>query len=99
MLQNTTGEDEFWLHQHSITVKIRENGQNVTADGPMRHVNYRGDQLLELLKGISEFLPDLNLTITGELCCTLVNWTSCGTDPFVRFRSRRSLGYNVWRST
>ncbi|GAA5880142.1 hypothetical protein JCM16303_001228 [Sporobolomyces ruberrimus] len=66
MLQNTTGEDEFWLHQHSITVKIRENGQNVTADGPMRHVNYRADQLLELLKGISEFLPDLNLTITGH---------------------------------
>jgi len=66
MLQNTTGEEEFWLHQHSITVKIREDGQNVTAQGPMRKVNYRADQLLELLKGITEFLPDLNLTITGH---------------------------------
>ncbi|GAA5989676.1 hypothetical protein JCM5350_001660 [Sporobolomyces pararoseus] len=66
MLQNTTGEEEFWLHQHSITVKIREQGTNVTAEGPMRKVNFRADQLLELLKGISEFLPDLNLTITGH---------------------------------
>ncbi|GAA5941976.1 uncharacterized protein JCM15063_004260 [Sporobolomyces koalae] len=66
MLQNTTGEEELWLHQHTVTVKIREHGQNVTADGPMRKVNYRADQLLELLKGISEFLPDLDLTITGH---------------------------------
>ncbi|GAA5851432.1 hypothetical protein JCM3766R1_004574 [Sporobolomyces carnicolor] len=66
MLQNTTGEEEFWLHQHSITVKIRDEGTNVTAEGPMRGVNYRADQLLDLLKGISQYLPDLNLTITGH---------------------------------
>ncbi|GAA5912419.1 uncharacterized protein JCM6883_005663 [Sporobolomyces salmoneus] len=66
MLQNTTGEEEFWLHQHTITVKIREEGLNVTAEGPMTKVNHRADQLLELLKGISQFLPDLNLTITGH---------------------------------
>lgn len=66
MLQNTTGEEELWLHQHTVTVEIRQEGTNVTADGPMRKVNYRADQLLELLKGISQFLPDLNLTITGE---------------------------------
>ena len=66
MLQNTTGEEQFWLHQHSVTVEIRENGEKVTADGPMRKVNYRADQLLLLLKDISQFLPDLNVTITGE---------------------------------
>jgi len=66
MLQNTTGEEQFWLHQHSVTVEIRENGEKVTADGPMRKVNHRADQLLLLLKDISQFLPDLNVTITGE---------------------------------
>lgn len=66
MLQNTTGEEQFWLHQHSVTVEIRENGEKVTADGPMRKVNFRADQLLLLLKDISQFLPDLNVTITGH---------------------------------
>ncbi|GAA6063769.1 hypothetical protein JCM10212_006265 [Sporobolomyces blumeae] len=66
MLQNTTGEPEWWLHQHTVTVKIRDKGTEVSADGPMRKTNYRADQLIELLKGISQYLPDLNLTITGH---------------------------------
>ncbi|GAA6021125.1 hypothetical protein JCM10207_003377 [Rhodosporidiobolus poonsookiae] len=69
MLQNVDrdeDEEEFWLHKESITLKIREKGTKVTAEGPMRNVNNRADQLLALLDGISQYLPDLNFTITGH---------------------------------
>ncbi|BGP15572.1 hypothetical protein JCM10213_003316 [Rhodosporidiobolus nylandii] len=66
MLQNTTGEEEFWLHQHSVTIKVEEEGRKVSAEGPMRKVNNRADQIMELLDGISQFLPDLDITITGH---------------------------------
>ncbi|GAA5838300.1 hypothetical protein JCM11251_003457 [Rhodosporidiobolus azoricus] len=60
------GEEEFWLHKHSVTIKVREKGTQVTADGPMRKTNNRADQILALMDGFSKFLPDLNITITGH---------------------------------
>ncbi|GAA5909757.1 hypothetical protein JCM6882_002666 [Rhodosporidiobolus microsporus] len=65
-IKSEQGEEEFWLHQHSVTIKVREKGTQVTADGPMRTTNNRADQILALMNGISEFLPDLNITITGH---------------------------------
>jgi hypothetical protein len=67
MLQNTTGEEEFWLYKNSVTIKVRENGSNITAEGPMYHANDRADQVMALLTNISTLLPgDMNITITGH---------------------------------
>ncbi|GAA5991508.1 hypothetical protein JCM11641_001189 [Rhodosporidiobolus odoratus] len=76
MLQNTTGGEEYWLHQHSVTIKVEERGRKVTAEGPMRKGNDRADQILKLLEGFSEFLPDLNITITGQD----VPWITLGAE-------------------
>ncbi|GAA6041033.1 hypothetical protein JCM8097_004685 [Rhodosporidiobolus ruineniae] len=78
MLQgNVLWENEtFWLHQHTVTLRIGEKGQKITADGPMRETNHRADQVMALLEGISQFLPDLNITITGHD----VPWVVLGSD-------------------
>ncbi|GAA5872179.1 hypothetical protein JCM8547_003827 [Rhodosporidiobolus lusitaniae] len=66
MLQNVSQEEEFWLHKHSVTIKVREKGMKVTAEGPFYKINNRADQTMALLQGMSQFLPDLNITITGH---------------------------------
>lgn len=66
MLQNTTGEEEFWLYRNSVTIKVRDHGANITAEGPMYKVNNRADQVMALLTNISSYLPDMNVTITGH---------------------------------
>ncbi|GAA5832497.1 hypothetical protein JCM11251_001347 [Rhodosporidiobolus azoricus] len=64
MLQNTTGEEMFWLHEKTVTLRIRDG--KVTGEGPMQNVLNRTRDMVELLSGISQYLPDLNLTMTAH---------------------------------
>ncbi|GAA5914455.1 hypothetical protein JCM6882_003023 [Rhodosporidiobolus microsporus] len=64
MLQNTTGEEEYWMHKHTVTVRIWNH--QVTGEGPMQNVLNRTRDMVELLSGISQFLPDLNMTMTAH---------------------------------
>lgn len=66
MLQNVTGEPEYWIHQHTATIKLRhEDGLGkLEAEGPGRDRNPRAEQMMALLEDIKELLPDLNITIT-----------------------------------
>ncbi|GAA5838080.1 hypothetical protein JCM9279_004120 [Rhodotorula babjevae] len=69
ILQNVSQWDvgeTFWMHPLTVTIKVGNEGRRVEAEGPMRHANNRADQLMSLLEGISQFLPDLNMTITGH---------------------------------
>lgn len=69
ILQNVSQWDvgqTFWMHPLTVTIKVSENGSKVEAEGPMRHENHRSDQVMALLEGIAQFLPDLNMTITGH---------------------------------
>mgnify|MGYP007100400332 CR=1 FL=1 len=69
ILQNVSQWDAgqtFWMHPLTVTIKVADEGRLVEAEGPMRHANNRADQLMALLDGISQFLPDLNMTITGH---------------------------------
>ncbi|BGP39508.1 Protein O-glucosyltransferase 2 [Rhodotorula kratochvilovae] len=68
ILQNTSqwGGEELWMHQHTVTISVEDEGRKIEAKGPMRHANHRSDQVMSLLDGIAQFLPDLNITITGH---------------------------------
>lgn len=66
MLQNVTGEPEYWIHQHTATIKLRHEDDlgKLEAEGPGRDRNPRAEQMMALLEDIKELLPDLNITIT-----------------------------------
>ncbi|GAA6056634.1 hypothetical protein JCM3770_006321 [Rhodotorula araucariae] len=68
ILQNTSQWDgqELWIHQHTVTISVEDLGRKIEAKGPMRSANFRSDQVMSLLDGIAQFLPDLNITITGH---------------------------------
>ena len=59
-------DDKLWLMNMGFTIRIRPGGE-MSVDGPMRHVNNRPDQSLDLLKNIAHLIPvAVNLTITGK---------------------------------
>ncbi|GJN88899.1 hypothetical protein Rhopal_001870-T1 [Rhodotorula paludigena] len=66
MLQGAPGAEDVWLHQHTVTIHVSEKGTKLEAEGPMREVNHRADQVLALLEDFAHLLPDLNITITGH---------------------------------
>ncbi|KAM0752099.1 hypothetical protein T439DRAFT_200763 [Meredithblackwellia eburnea MCA 4105] len=63
MLQH---DKDFWMHGMTFTIKVRDGGKELTAEGPMRENGARANQVMDLLAGFSQFLPDLNLTMTGH---------------------------------
>ncbi|BGO91104.1 hypothetical protein NBRC10512_005802 [Rhodotorula toruloides] len=67
VLQNVTGEEEYWIHQHTATIKLRhEDGVGkLEAEGPGTKANPRAEQMMALLEGVKDMLPDLNITITS----------------------------------
>ncbi|KAL8292384.1 hypothetical protein RQP46_000996 [Phenoliferia psychrophenolica] len=58
MLQH---DKTFWMHDMTFTIR-----GGMSADGPMRADGHRADQVLELMKGFAQYLPDLNITMTGH---------------------------------
>lgn len=63
MLQRDEG---FWMWDKTFTIKVREQGKVLVKEGPMKDMGTRANMMLRLLEGIAEFLPDLNITMTGE---------------------------------
>lgn len=63
MLQRDEG---FWMWDKTFTIAVREGGRKVTKEGPMKDKGPRAELMLRLLDGIAKFLPDLNITMTGE---------------------------------
>lgn len=64
MLQH---DKEFWLNDKTFTVRIRHDARSPVIDavGPMRSSgNGRADQMVDLLSGIAEKLPPMNITFT-----------------------------------
>lgn len=72
VLQNVTGEEEYWIHQHTATIKLRhEDGVGkLEAEGPGTKANPRAEQMMALLEGVKDMLPDLNITITCASTCS-----------------------------
>lgn len=65
MLQH---DETFWLMDHTFTLKIHDGGKT-SAEGPMANSNTRARRMQDLLEGISQYLPDMNISMTGELVC------------------------------
>jgi hypothetical protein len=59
-------DKEFWLQDHAFTIKVKREGGRMVMEkeGPM--VGERTGQVMKLLEGFVQFLPELNLTMTGE---------------------------------
>lgn len=54
------------MHNNAFTITVRNGGRKLNVVGPMKNTNTRPDQMLALLEGISKWLPDMNITITGH---------------------------------
>lgn len=57
--------DHEWQDK-TFTLELKGHGEVAELHGPMRDVNGRADQMRELLRRVSKFLPDMNITFTGH---------------------------------
>lgn len=65
-LQKIQFDNEFWITDKTFTVRLAELGRYMDLHGPMVASNERPEQMLKLLNGLSKYLPDMNITITGH---------------------------------
>ncbi|KAL8293575.1 hypothetical protein RQP46_000276 [Phenoliferia psychrophenolica] len=63
-------ESEFWLNDKTFTIQVRRTRTNtkMEAVGPMSTPgnNGRANQMMYLLEGIADQLPEMNITFTGH---------------------------------
>ncbi|BGP55808.1 hypothetical protein JCM8202_005626 [Rhodotorula sphaerocarpa] len=59
-------DKDFWIQDKTFTLELKGHGEVAELHGPMRDVNGRADQMRELLRRVSKFLPDMNITFTGH---------------------------------
>lgn len=55
-----------FYYDKAFTLQILNKGKTILAEGPMLTRNNRSNDMIALLHGVTEHLPDLNLTINGH---------------------------------
>lgn len=55
-----------FYYDKAFTLQILDKGRTILAEGPMLTRNNRSNDMIALLHGVTEHLPDLNLTINGH---------------------------------
>ena len=50
----------------TFTLELKGHGEVTELHGPMKNTNGRAQQMLDLMRKIGKFLPDMNITFTGH---------------------------------
>ncbi|GAA5868209.1 hypothetical protein JCM3774_000601 [Rhodotorula dairenensis] len=59
-------DEKFWIQDKTFTLELKGHGEVAELHGPMKNTNGRAQQMLDLLRQVGKFLPDMNITFTGH---------------------------------
>ncbi|GAA5983978.1 hypothetical protein JCM10908_005999 [Rhodotorula pacifica] len=59
-------DEKFWIQDKTFTLELKGHGKVAELHGPMKNTNGRAQQMVDLLRRVGKFLPDVNITFTGH---------------------------------